>query len=97
MYYVVSRWEPLPGKSEEFENKARKLRGIMKSQSGVSFLEGFRTEDGGEVAIVGYNSRADYDRIVNNPNGPFASAVAAEDLDSIARWVWSERGEANSD
>jgi hypothetical protein len=93
MYMVVSRWEYLPGMKEEFERRGPAVRETIRSQPGVKFAEGFRTEDDGIFAVIAYNSKGDYDRIVNDPDGPFAKALAESKLEDCARWVSSERGE----
>jgi len=97
MYIVVSRWEPVPGKEEEFEAKGRTMRNLLRNQSGIELMEGFRAEDGGAVAIIGYESKEHYDRIVNDPDGFFAKAAADHGLEETATWVRSERGESMRD
>jgi len=97
MYIVVSRWEPFPGKEEEFADKGRAMRNLLRGEPGVKFLEGFKDDEGGAVAIVGYKSRADYDRIVNDPNGPFVKGAQTHKIEESAKWVRSERGEAIAD
>ena len=69
------------------------MRGLMRSIPGVEFVHGFLNETGDPVAVVGYADRAAYDRIVNDPNGPFETAVAAHRMDEVGEWAWSERGE----
>ncbi len=97
MYIVVSRWEPVAGKEEEFEAKGKTMRNMLRSQPGIKMIEGFRSEDGGAVAIVGYESKDAYERIINDPDGPFATAAEAQKIEETARWVRSERGEAMPD
>lgn len=93
MYMVVSRWEPLPGKTDEFALKGKAMRGLLMTLPGVTLVEGFVAEDGAAVAVVGYESREAYDRIVNDPNGPFVKAATENNLEELATWVRSERGE----
>lgn len=97
MYIVVSRWEIIPSMQEEFESRGKSVRNILRSTPGVQLMEGFQTEEGGVVAIIGYDSRESYDRIVNDPNGPFAKAVAEHRLEECGHWVRSERGESMND
>src|SRR4051812_39653759 len=97
MYMVVSRWEVLPGREQDFEERGRAVRQVLRSTPGVQFSEGFRTEDGGVVAVIGYESRDAYDRIVNDEKGPFQRALAAHHLEECSRWVSSERGESMQD
>lgn len=96
MYLVISRWEIIPGKEAEFEEKGRAVRGIMRSTPGVAFTQGLRNENG-VVAVIGYDSKEDYDRIVNDENGPFNRAIAEYRLEDSGRWISSERGESIED
>jgi heme-degrading monooxygenase HmoA len=93
MYLVVSRWEIIPGKESEFEERGRAVREALRSTPGVKLVEGYRT-DNGVVAIAGYESQEAYDRIVNDESGPFAKAAAQHRLEECGRWISSERGES---
>lgn len=96
MYMVVSRWEIAPGREEDFEQKGKVVRGILRSQPGVVRVEGVR--DGRDVyAIHCYESEQDYNRIVQDPNGPFAKAVEEHNLDGIGTWIHSVRGPGITD
>src|SRR4051812_14859200 len=97
MYLVVSRWESLPGKEQEFEDRGRAVRAILRSTPGVKLIEGFQTENGQVVAILGYDSQESYERIVNDENGPFQKALAEHRLEECSQWISSERGEAITD
>lgn len=94
MYIVVSRWEPLPGKEEEFEAKGKIMRSLLSAVPGVKMVEGFRDESGGSIAVVAYESKSAYDRIVNDPQGPFVKAATEQKLEETAKWIRSERGES---
>lgn len=94
MFIVVSRWEILPGMDGEFEKRSRAVRDAIRNQSGITFMEGFRTEDGAAVAVVCYESRQAYDRVVNDAEGPFNKAVTEHRLEECAKWVRSERGDS---
>jgi heme-degrading monooxygenase HmoA len=94
MYIVVSRWEVIPGMEEEFEEKGRVVREILRTTPGVQLVEGFRSDEGGVVAILGYESQDAYNRIVNDESGPFAKAVNEHQLETCGRWVSSDRGES---
>lgn len=92
MYLVVSRWEPFPGREDDFEARGRIMRNLLRAQPGVESIQGFRTEDGAAIAVVGYESEAAYARIVGDENGVFAKAAAENGIEDCARWVRSERG-----
>ncbi len=94
MYMVVSRWEPLPGKEAEFEVLGRKMRNYMRTVPGIVLVEGFESEDGSRTAVLGYESREAYERIVKDPNGPFEKASRENRLEDCARWISSDRGES---
>lgn len=94
MYIVVSRWQPQPGKEEEFDQLGRKMRKLLKQQPGVMMVEGFFNDSGEAIAIHGYEDEAAYQRIVHDPNGFFAKASEEQNIDSVGRWISSDRGQA---
>jgi hypothetical protein len=96
MYIVVSRWEVIPGMEKEFEERGSAVREILRKTPGVQLIEGFRSESGGAVAVLGYESQEVYDRIINDENGPFARAASEYQLETCGRWVSSDRGESLS-
>jgi hypothetical protein len=49
------------------------------------------------VAVHAYKDEAAYNAIVNDPNGPFAAALAAHKLEEVSRWIGSEKGTALED
>jgi hypothetical protein len=92
MYLVVSVWEALPGKADAFREHGMKVGSLLKKQPGVKLLEVF--ESGGKfISVHGYADEATYQRLVQDPNGPFAKAMAEGRVEDYARWVSSERGE----
>jgi hypothetical protein len=96
MYLVVSHWEPLPGKEDEFLRIGREMSAFMRSQPGVVFLNGFVTPDGKHVAIHAYQDEATYRRLVSDDNSPMEQEAARRNMDEVARWLGSERGESIS-
>lgn len=96
MYMVVSRWEMMPGKEEEFERIGKAMRGVLRAQPGVSSVYGIR-EGSDVVAVVCYDDEATYQRIVKDPNGPFETAARQHGIENAARWVSSNRGEVLDD
>ena len=97
MYMVVSRWEVLPGHENEVEGRGSAVRQVLRSQPEIKLMESFRTDDGGMVAVIGYESKEAYDRIINDPSGPFQKALSEQGLENHTRWVRSERGESMED
>ena len=96
MYTVISKWEIKPGKEQQAEAASKRVRGVLRSTPGVVSLEGMRS--GNTVyAVVTYESEATRDKIVKDPNGPFAKAIAENGLEEFAEWKWSEGGEKVED
>ena len=93
MYAVMSKWEPLPGCEDEVQKRSSDVRAKMRTVSGIEFMHGFRNESGQYVVVMGYADEPTYQKIIHNPQGPFAQALADSDLEKYARWVSSERGE----
>lgn len=93
MYLVVSVWEPLPGKEAEFRERGLQIGAILKRQSGVELLEVFHSE-GKAVSVHGYADEATYHRLVDDPNGPFMTALAEYNAEEYGRWISSQRGQA---
>lgn len=94
MYWVVSKWRVNPGKEGEWTDTGRKVREAMRQIPGIQIAEAFRNEAGEVVALVGYTSEADYDRIVRDPAGPFEQTISQHRLEEAATWVSSERGDS---
>ena len=92
MYIVVSYWESLPGREEEFNKIGRKMGALMRRQPGVTLLETFKSGNK-YVMVHGYKDEPTYRALVQDPKGFFARAAAEHKIDEIARWLSSERGE----
>lgn len=93
MFVVASKWESLPGRFDEFEVAGRKMMALIRSWPEIEFFHNVRVGPESVLAIIGYRSQADYDRLINDPNGPFARAAAETNIDAVSNWLWSERGE----
>jgi hypothetical protein len=94
MYLVVSHWEPLPGKEEEFDRVGGELAAFLRAQPGVKFIEGFTTEGGKHVSLHAYEDEAVYRRLVLSDDSPFEKEVARRNVEAVGRWLGSERGES---
>ncbi len=92
MYAVMSIWEPFPGKEKDFEAVSRAMRQRMVSIQGIEFMQGLKTENGRIVVMMGYHDEPTYQAIIHDPNGPFMKALAETNLESLGRWISSERG-----
>lgn len=91
MYVVISRWRPLAGREEDFERITRSMRAIMRSQPGVTFMQGFKGPDC-FYAIHAYDDEATYRRVTEDPHGPFARAASEHMLEEVAEWLGSVKG-----
>lgn len=96
-YIVVSKWTQRPGADDGLWEIARQVRAKLRAIDGVEYISHFQSEQGGAIAIVRYRSKADYDRIVGDPEGPFAQTIKQFALEDFAEWQWSERGEVAAD
>ena len=92
MYMVVSRWKVNAGADDEVEARGRRVREALRAQPGVELLETFRSETGDIIAVHGYADENTYTRIIQDENGPFASALRESGLEKFTTWVSSDRG-----
>lgn len=97
MYMVVSRWRVKPGKSDQFQSVGLEMRNLLRNTPGVERVEHFESGDGEVVVSHGYASEADYQRIVQDPNGPFAQAAQKTAIEDAGEWIESWRGELVGD
>jgi len=96
MYIVASIWEVARGKKAEAEALGKTMRARLIAQSGVEAIQHYTT-DGNEdeiMVIVSYTDEAAYNRIINDPNGPFQTALKDVALESMMTWKQSWRGTA---
>jgi heme-degrading monooxygenase HmoA len=91
MYIVISQWKPKPGREDEFKAIGQKMRGILRSTPGVQMIEGF---EGPECfyAVHAYDDEAAYNRIIQDPNGPFNQAASEHAIEDVADWLGSVKG-----
>ena len=93
MYFVVSKWECIPGHEEEFLEKGLAMRKLLKRQPEVKLFESFRNGMGEVVIVMAYESEDAYKAVIQDPNGAFARAMVEHKVEEHSRWLWSERGE----
>lgn len=92
MYMVISFWDAKPGKEAEFEAISPKVRDALKNVPGSEFMEGIKIGHGKYCAVHGYTDEETYNKIVNDPNGPFAHALKEHKLEEVGEWKSSVRG-----
>ena len=92
MYLVVSRWEPIAGHEQQFDEIGKVMRKTLAAQPGVELVEAFDS-NGQKVVVHGYRDEAAYKAVIDDPNGPFIKAAQENRLEEHARWISSERGE----
>src|SRR5512141_2776226 len=94
MYLVVSEWEPMPGKEEQFKQAGMATGARLRDEPGVEFMHAFQNDDGKVVTVVGYSDEATYRRLIDDPNGVFAREHERNRVEEYGRWLGSKRGEA---
>jgi hypothetical protein len=92
MYLVISQWKPRPGREADFERIGSTMRAFLRSQPGVTFVEGVEGPDC-FYAVHAYEDEATYNRIVSDPNGPFNQAAAENKIEDVADWLGSVKGQ----
>jgi hypothetical protein len=92
MYMVVSRWEALPGQEENFIREGSQVAAELRRTPGVLMVEIIES-NGQYVSVHGYEDEATYQRVVQDPNGPYEREHSARKVESYGRWLGSERGE----
>lgn len=93
MYCVVSKWHVETDNLDEFRRRGLAVQHELDQAPGIKNSFAFLNEAGELVAVVLYEDRAAYDRIMTDENGPFAKLVAQHRLEDVATWVSSERGD----
>lgn len=91
MYMVVSHWEVNPGQEDEARRRSAAVRQVLRAQPGVEFIHSIFNGNK-VVAVHGYVDESAYHRVVHDPNGAFATAIADHGLEDIATWKGSESG-----
>ncbi len=93
MFMVISKWEYDKTHENEVRESAAKMMTAFDGWDGVEFSYNVRTGENTVCAVIAYRDEATYQKLVNDPNGPFAKAAAEHGIENHARWLWSERGE----
>lgn len=93
MYAVVSRWDTNSGDVASWQDRAAKLMDTIRSWDGVENAFNVQIAPNSVLAVITYRDQPTYDRLINDPNGPFAQAAEQFGLEKEATWIWSERGE----
>jgi quinol monooxygenase YgiN len=92
MYMVVTEWKPKPGMRDEFERAGRAVGNLLRKQDGVTMVEVFES---GErvIAAHAYADESTYRRLIHDPEGAFAQAVAENHIEDYGDWVSTVSGE----
>lgn len=94
MYLVISRWSPTPGREEEFRERGKAVRDVLRRQPGVERLEYVRADNGDVIAIHGYTDQEAYHRVVHDPQSEFNKALDEFRLEDVSKWIGSDQGPA---
>lgn len=92
MFIVLSRWEALPGHETEWHEMSQDIGATLRAVPGVEFLHRFENDEGQLVVMMGYSDEATYHALVDDSNGAVVRAMADSNIESVARWISSERG-----
>ena len=92
MYIVASTWEVLDGKLDEFVANGNRMRKILMAHPGIESIQHFSSGEDEVMVIVGYSDEDSYNRLINDPEGPFVKGLKDIDLEKTARWKQSWRG-----
>ncbi len=93
MFGVVARWEFDPKNEAELVSVSEVLMKDLRSWPGVVSAIDIKVAPGAILSVITYQDEATYKALIQDPNGPFEKAAKEHDIERIARWVWSERGE----
>ena len=96
MYMVISKWEYYPAHEAELRASAAKMMADLTSWDGVEFAYNVRASPSEILAVIAYSDEASYNRLIQDPNGPFAKAAAEHEIERYSQWKWSERGEVEA-
>lgn len=92
MYVVMSKWEFDPKNELAVKALARTMMERIKGWAGVERAYNVRVADNAVVAIMCYTDESSYQRLIQDPSGPFETALRETGFEEHAKWVWSERG-----
>lgn len=93
MFTVISRWEYAPVNEAEVMAKADETLQKMRSWEGIEEAYNVLVSPGAVLAIVSYTDEPTYRELIKDPEGPFESLLAENQLESLTTWIWSESGE----
>jgi hypothetical protein len=92
MFVVISKWEFDPEQEAAVNAAASKMMETIRSWDGIESSYNVRAGSNYILSVIGYRDQATHERLVMDPNGPFSAAARETGIESVARWVWSERG-----
>lgn len=93
MYAVVSRWEVAEDDRDEFTLRAKAVGAALKKTPGCLDSHGFYSEEGIAVLLMYFDNEAAYESLYVTLDNPYARAITEHQLDMVAKWLSSERGD----
>ena len=93
MYVVVSRWEVAEADRSEFTKRALAVGDALGRPPGAIQSHGFYSEEGVAVLVMYFENSEAYENMYVSLDSPFARAIAEHQLDMVAKWLSSERGD----
>lgn len=94
MYIAISKWEFDPTQEELVKEKGNWMLSQIRGWDGVEVAQNVRTSPGSVMAIIGYRDAGTRDKLILAEDGPFNRALQESGLGELAKWVWTEEGEA---
>lgn len=98
MYVVVSKWQFDPSREAEILEKGARMMATINGWPEVQSAYNIRAGEDYVIAVIAYASQEAYQKLIQDPDGPFEKAVREHSIEDGMTWIWSERGlvEANS-
>jgi heme-degrading monooxygenase HmoA len=93
MYVVVSRWQVAEEDRPEFTKRAKAVGEALRKTSGCIDSHGFYSEESIAVLVMYFQNAEAYENMYVSLDSPFARAIAEHQLDMVAKWLSSERGD----
>lgn len=94
---VISKWDYDKAQEDQVREAGHKMMSTIRSWEGVEFAYNVRTAESSFCSVIAYRDEDTYQRLINDPEGPFVKAAAEHEIEKNAHWNWSERGEVEGE
>ena len=93
MFIVTSKWKPKEDQIDAWREATAKTREDLLQFPGVEMMYRYVNDEGDVIVIIGYADKATWSSLVEDPNGAVAQHMAANNIETMADWISSDRGE----